>query len=302
MFAVQAALAALAMAVLTLVLRGLLTSVTWTAPSAREVARACTRFALPDASPISVVSLLLGSIALAVLVLAARSTIRQLRASRRFLRELGALTQGTVHAAGIFEARAPGAFCAGILRPRVYVSSGAVAQLSGEELDAILAHEAHHARLRDPLRVLFARVLGDALFFLPGVRQLGDRYSALAEMAADQAAIRAAGDRAPLASALLTFESANPAVVGIASERVDHLLGDETRWQLPGMLLAWTLVLLAAVGVLALRLDQVGASTELSLPLFAAQACMLLMALGPLLLGGGAVLGVQRLRATRRDG
>jgi len=184
----------------------------------------------------------------------------------------------------------------------VYVSTGALARLSREELDAVLAHEAHHARLRDPLRVLFARVLGDALFFLPGVRQLGNRYGALAEMAADQAAVRAAGDRAPLASALLTFESADPAVVGIAAERVDHLLGDAPPWQLPAALLAWTVVSLSAFGVLALRLEQAGAHSELSLPVVAAQTCMLLMALVPLLVGAGVVLGARRWSAATRRG
>lgn len=300
-FAVQAALGVFATAVVAVSLRGVLFNVTVAAPSVRELAQACGRFVLPDASLASVLSLLLGSVAGAVLLLAVRSAVSQLRASRRFLRELGPLAKDTLPGARIFEGQALQAFCAGLLCPHVYVSSGAVAQLSTEELDAILAHEAHHARLRDPLRILFARVLGDALCFLPGVRQLGDRYSALAEVAADEAAVRAAGDRAPLASALLTFESADPAVVGIAPERVDHLLGDSPGWRLPGMLLAWTLVLLSVVGVLALRLDPLGSDSELSLPLVAVQTCMLAMAAVPLLLGGGALLGVRRLLGTRRN-
>jgi Zn-dependent protease with chaperone function len=296
---VQAALAALATTVVVIALRGVLSNTTLAAPSARELGQACGRFLLPDASLISVGSLALGSVAVAVVLLAARSAGRQLRASHRFVRELGPLITDGPHAARVFRGQALRAFCAGLLRPRMYVSSGAIAQLSTEELDAILAHEAHHARLRDPLRVLFARVLGDALFFLPGVRQLGDRYGALAELAADQAAVRAAGDRAPLASALLSFETADPAVVGIAPERVDHLLGDSPRWQLPGVLLAWTLVILTIIGVLALRLDQVAANSELSLPLVAAQTCMLAMALVPLMLGGGALLGARRLLSSR---
>lgn len=300
-FAVQALLATLATTVVAVALRGVLTNVTLTAPSARELAEACSRFALPDPSLTSVVSLALGSFAVAVLLLAARSAARQLRASHRFLRELGPLATDGPRAARVFEDQAPQAFCAGLVRPRVYVSSAAVAQLSREELDAVLAHEAHHARLRDPLRLLFARVLGDALFFLPGVRQLGDRYAALAEVAADQAAVRAAGDRAPLASALLTFESANPAVVGVAPERVDQLRGDTLAWQLPGVLLAWTLVVLSATGALALRLDEVGGHSALSLPLAAAQTCMLLMAVVPLIAGGGALLGVRRLLGARHS-
>lgn len=294
-FGLQAGLAALAGVVAAVALRGVLTTVTFSGSSASELAVACTRFALPDASLTAVASLALGSFAVAVLLLALRSAFGQLRASRRFLRGLGPLATATgPHGARVYEGSAPQAFCTGLLRPRVYVSTGALAQLSREELDAVLAHEAHHARLRDPLRVLFARVLSDALFFLPGVRQLGNRYGALAEMAADQASVRAAGDRAPLASALLTFERADPAVVGIAAERVDHLLGDAPTWQLPAALLAWTVVSLSAFGVLALRLEQAGAHSDLSLPVVAAQSCMLLMALVPLLVGAGVVLGARR--------
>lgn len=47
--------------------------------------------------------------------------------------------------------------------------------------------------------------------------RLSRRYAALAELAADRAAVRASRDDvAPLASALLSFEAADPAVVGIA--------------------------------------------------------------------------------------
>jgi len=301
-FALQAGLGLVAATVVALALKALLAVLTFSPPSAQEFADACASFVLPDLSLASVAALALGSVAAAVLLLAGRSMLGQLRASHRFVKGLGPLaTRPGPGGARVFEGSAPQAFCAGLLRPRVYVSAGALTTLSREELDAVLAHEAHHARLRDPLRVLFARVLGDALFFLPGVRELGDRYGALAEVAADQTAVRAAGDRAPLASALLTFESADPAVVGIAPERVEHLLGEGPAWQLPGVLLAWTLVLLSAVGALALRLDQAAAHSALSLPLLAAQACMLLMALTPLMFGGGAVLGARRLLRARRS-
>ena len=52
----------------------------------------------------------------------------------------------------------PEAFCAGFLRPRVYVSRGAVELLTPDELRAVLQHEHHHWRMRDPLRLASARV------------------------------------------------------------------------------------------------------------------------------------------------
>ena len=56
----------------------------------------------------------------------------------------------------------PLAFCAGLLRPRVFVSEGALARLGARALTAVVAHEGHHAARRDPLRILIARAIGDA--------------------------------------------------------------------------------------------------------------------------------------------
>lgn len=297
-WALQSALALAAAAVLALALLVGLTSVTFDAPSAAALADACRSFTLPDASVTSVAGLGLGSLAVAVVMLALRSAVRQLRASRRFVRGLTVTGSGPRGAVLFADAR-PQAFCAGLLRPRIYVSTGAVCSLNTDELDAVLAHEAHHARLRDPLRVLIARVLGDALFFLPAVRRLGERYSALAELAADGAAVRARGTQ-PLASALLVFEAADPVVVGIAPERVDHLLGDRPAWQLPLALLAWAVVVLTAVAVVALRLEAAQGASPLSVPMFVADLCMVTMAVLPLVLGAGALLGGRRLLAARR--
>lgn len=144
---------------------------------------------------------------------------------------------------------APRAFCAGHLRPRVHVSTGALERLSPPQLRAVIAHERHHAVRRDPLRLLVARVLAEALFFLPAVRDLAGRYGALAEVAADEAAARET-DAPTLASALLAFGDDRAEVVGVAPERVDHLLGARARWELPVALLALaaaTLAFLAAV-------------------------------------------------------
>jgi len=46
---------------------------------------------------------------------------------------------------------APVAFCAGIVRPTVFISEVAVAGLADSELLAVLHHEADHARRREPL-------------------------------------------------------------------------------------------------------------------------------------------------------
>jgi hypothetical protein len=75
----------------------------------------------------------------------------------------------------------PQPFCAGYLHPRVYVSRRTV-ELTKAELDAVLAHEHHHRRVRDPLRLACARILSQALFFVPVLRSLSERYAESAEL------------------------------------------------------------------------------------------------------------------------
>jgi Zn-dependent protease with chaperone function len=125
---------------------------------------------------------------------------------------------------------AASAFCAGLLRPRVFVTSGMVAALAAEELDAVLVHEAEHARRRDPLRRLAGRAAADVLFWLPLVGWWTSRRLEDAELAADRAAIDRVG-RTPLARALrATAAPAAPAVGarfdGAGPARVTQLLGD----------------------------------------------------------------------------
>ena len=122
----------------------------------------------------------------------------------------------------------PLAFCAGLLQPRVYVSTGALERLGEAELAAVVAHEAHHAARRDPLRILVARAIGDAY----SLGALPRREQALAELAADAAVVRTRG-AAPLASALLAFDAEE-----IAPERVDRLVGEAPRDEVPRTLVA----------------------------------------------------------------
>ena len=63
----------------------------------------------------------------------------------------------------------------------------------------MLAHEYHHRDMRDPLRQAGGRALSQALFFMPVLRRLHERYGELAELTADAAALRATdGAKPPL--------------------------------------------------------------------------------------------------------
>lgn len=95
----------------------------------------------------------------------------------------------------------PFSFAYGLLWPRIVVSTGLVVVTTPEELEAVLEHERYHIRNLDPLKVVVARVLPSALFFLPVLRELRRRYVAGRELAADRRAAEVCGTRA-LAGAL----------------------------------------------------------------------------------------------------
>jgi beta-lactamase regulating signal transducer with metallopeptidase domain len=111
------------------------------------------------------------------------------------------------------------------LRPRVAVSRGLLDTLDQRELIAALAHEAHHVRNRDPLRLLLVRSIPCPFACLPFISRLRDGYLAQCELAADRAAIRAQGSPA-LAGALYKVAAAGVPVTGaVAAMASDDVLG-----------------------------------------------------------------------------
>ena len=150
------------------------------------------------------------------------------------------------------------AFTAGLLRPRVYVSS-AVAGEPGR-WRAVLAHERAHAARRDPLVRLVARLATG--LHLPAVaeRVLAELEEAQ-ELAADEDAADAVGDRTAVAAALVEWvkrarrEDAEGALAfeGASLERRVRLLLDPPRYvraRLVGSL-ASNLALAALVALVA---------------------------------------------------
>ena len=155
------------------------------------------------------------------------SVSRGVSAHRRLAARIPVLEERTVagRPVRVVAAARPLAFCAGLLRPRVYVSAGAFEALGDDALAAVVVHESHHAARRDPLRILVARAIGDAY----SLGAFSRREQALAELAADAAAVRNGG-AAPLAAALLAFHGDS---AGIAPERVDRLAGAPRRARCP---------------------------------------------------------------------
>lgn len=183
----------------------------------------------------------LPALALALLGLASMlATVRTLAAyirERRLLRALPLEPLTDEGARAIAEAaridgfyrtpaRQPGAFCFGLLRPRIVLTAGLLAELDEDERTAVLWHEAHHARDHVPLKCLLARLAASSFFWLPTLRDLRDRYLLVKEIAADRLAAARTSRRA-LAGALLAVAEPVPGTVGIADAaalRAERLL------------------------------------------------------------------------------
>jgi len=230
---------------------------------------------------------------------ACRATWRQRSAYRSFLERLEVVGQVDGHpSVAVIAGSRPEAFCAGYLRPRVYISKGALDSLTIPQLDAVLAHEHHHQLVRDPLRFAVGRILARALFFVPVLRPLVERDADLAELNADGAAVRAsAGRQGPLASALLVFDAtAPPGASGISSARVDSLLGEPVQWRSPGWLTAASLAALAALSVLIWQVSGLASvRATFNVPFLSSRPCLAVMLALPLL--GSFVAFRRRARA-----
>ncbi len=256
------------------------------------------KLSYPTANLAAVVVLFLALLGLAVTVMALLGAARELVASVRFGRRMGAADHELLDGAFVFEDQRPRAFCAGLLRPRVYISSGAVAALDEPALGAVVLHERHHALRRDPLRLATGRVLARALFFVPGLRELIRRQQALAELGADESAVSAAAEnRSALARAMLSFsdDPESGEAVGIDPSRVDHLLGEPPSWRFPALLCLAGLSVLALMTAFAVLAGQVASgSATLAAPFLSSQPCIVVLAMIP------AALGLIALQLARR--
>lgn len=292
------ALATMGAGILALAIASALRSVNLDELSPRQLLQACRDVVFSSQTVLSATILVLAGVGLAVLVLAVRSGLHHYRAQRAVLGQLRVLYEIVYRGTPlvVFAHERPEAFCAGLLKPQVYLSSAALESVVDGQLAAVIEHESHHRRRRDPLRILIVQVLADSLFFLPVMRRLRERYCTLAELAADEAAVRRSGDRRSLAAALLAFAEGPTGVVGIAPERVDHLLGESPRWELPVSMLTGAVVTLAGLGAIAMALAQTAPPGALSLAMLAGQTCMIAMVVMPVVLGVFLVAITHRYR------
>ncbi|OGP15541.1 MAG: hypothetical protein A2054_06615 [Deltaproteobacteria bacterium GWA2_55_10] len=94
------------------------------------------------------------------------------------------------------------AFTHGLLKPRIYISTGLMKCLSRDELRAVFLHELCHRDKLDPLRFLALGFLRNAFFYIPASGLLVSFSRLKSEHEADDAAVKSS-EPVSLASAIL---------------------------------------------------------------------------------------------------
>jgi len=102
----------------------------------------------------------------------------------------------------VLQADIPLAFTSGFLRPRVYVTTGLLGQMTEQECDIVVRHELAHARHLDPLlKYLFSLF---AAFFPRAIEYRLNRAMALAmEQSADETVLKQIPDEALISKTIL---------------------------------------------------------------------------------------------------
>jgi Zn-dependent protease with chaperone function len=169
-------------------------------------------------------ALLLGAALLAVTFTLCGRVAGRLRRSQRLARTLGLLAEPAPRErCELIESPSLFAYCVGLWRPKVVISTGLKRKLSREELDAVVAHEDAHAARRDNLRHGIA-----ALCLLP--LDLDARRALLADLslASEQACDRAAAERTSTASLLAALRALHPAAPDEPTARDAHFAVDDS--------------------------------------------------------------------------
>lgn len=121
----------------------------------------------------------------------------------------GAYPHPHIQPAFVYNSELRCAFTLGLLKPKIYVSTGICSCLTAKELFAVILHETHHKKNKAPLKLFATQILSALNFFLPINRSLISLYSSVSEKAADDSAINISGEPLELASALVKLSKSN---------------------------------------------------------------------------------------------
>lgn len=192
------------------------------------------------------------------LLYASLKATRNIIATRRAISAMPIKLKGGV--ALITDPALKTAFTAGLLKPRIYISTGLLMSLEKDESRAVFFHELRHKKNFDPLRFAVFAFIRDAFFYLPAIRHLAFFARLKKEHEADDAASRRLGHPLSLASAMVKVAKEGSLYAALAENneqvtgRVRRLLeGTQKPPRVPARAVAMSLVVPAAL-ILALSI------------------------------------------------
>jgi len=171
--------------------------------------------AVPGGRVIAIAGLLMAA---AVVLRAAGCVACEFRRGLRDRREHAALVAATGRPGDepdvvIVDHDAPAVHCLPSGRHQIVISAGALAALTPGQLRAVLAHERAHLRRRHHVILALATALAHAFPRVPLLGHAQPQLAVLAEMAADDAAIRHHRDDLAAALVVLATAGARPATL-----------------------------------------------------------------------------------------
>ncbi len=95
------------------------------------------------------------------------------------------------------------ALAMGIFRPKILLSTHVLDGFTEREVEAILLHEWHHCRNRDPLKLFLVTLFADSMKYVPVLKGLAHHYKVWRELLADRFVMHRMGSAYELGSVLL---------------------------------------------------------------------------------------------------
>lgn len=151
-------------------------------------------------------------------------------------------------------------FTAGLVRPSIFVSTGAINALTTQQMEAALLHEEAHIAAHDTRWRTGVSVLATAYTFIPRLRSSILALQNDAEIRADRRAVSYGASRLALFDALVTVGVTRESGVagatrfsdGALESRLRHIAGSEGEASAPApWLLGWSVASLASLPVAA---------------------------------------------------
>lgn len=129
----------------------------------------------------------------------------------------------------VIDSDTPAAWCEGLWRPGIFVSRGLLNNVSGTELDIVLAHEQAHAERRDNLMGLVLH-WATRIWPLPARQNLRREFTLAAELVCDAQAARSVGGGGHVAALMQSLDRCRSSQL---AQRLDRLERGETEGAYP---------------------------------------------------------------------